>query len=92
MTTKKTERTKAPKKKLLIPTKEEILAADRSKDESHMALKKKVRAFYDFQMLRMQAGGRTKKDVKKGEIDLHEIDQMILDSRSKDLVEFQVKN
>ena len=63
----------------------------RTKEQSQLALKKKVRMFYDLQRLRMQTKGRTlpkgKKpgESEKMEVELHEVDQAILDRRAEDL-------
>ena len=63
----------------------------RTKEQSKAGLKKKVRMFYDLQRLRMQTKGRTQEKGKKPdseekvEIELHEVDQAILDSRAEDL-------
>lgn len=58
--------------------------AKRSPEQDRMALKRKVRIFYDLQRLRIQTGGRTLE--RATEIDLHEIDIAILDNRKNDLL------
>jgi hypothetical protein len=63
----------------------------RTPQQHRLALKRKVRMFYDLQRLRMQAAGRTlARPTKPGEeerveIFLHEVDLAILETRAKDL-------
>ena len=59
--------------------------ATRTAMEDRMGLRWKVRMFYDLQRLRLQAGGRTKKQATGVEIDLHPRDLEILENRSKEL-------
>ncbi len=61
----------------------------RTKEQSQLALKKKVRMFYDLQRLRMQCAGRINKKPAEGvpEVELHEIDKVILEARAKNLLE-----
>jgi hypothetical protein len=63
--------------------------ADRTKEQSLFALKKKVRMMYDLQRLRIQAAGRTKKKGEDNPLQLHEVDQAILDARAAELEEYE---
>lgn len=61
------------------------IATDRTREQSRLALKKKVRMFYDLQRMRLQCGGRIQPKAEGNEIQLHEVDQAILESRAKEL-------
>jgi hypothetical protein len=81
MTTKKTKPDqKQPKldEKLEQPS-------NRTPQQSRLALKKKVRIFYDLQRLRIQCGGRTLNRAEGAPIILHEVDVAILERRMKEL-------
>ncbi len=58
----------------------------RTPEQCRLALKKKVRFFYDIQRLRIQCAGRTLPKGEENPLQLHEIDQAILDQRSKELL------
>lgn len=65
---------------------------DRSDEQHRLALKKKVRYAYDLQRIRLQMGGRNlERGTKPGEtdekvsIDLHPVDQEILDIRANEM-------
>lgn len=60
--------------------------AERSSVQSRIALRQKVRMFYDLQRLRIQSGGRGTPKAEGGEVQLHEADVVVLDSRSSDLL------
>ena len=57
----------------------------RTKEEHQLALKKKVRLFYDLQRLRLQHEGRIHKRPKGVEIILTVYDQLILEKRRNEL-------
>lgn len=66
-----------------MPRKKQVATVTRTPDQSKLALKKKVRLFYDLQRLRLQTQGRTLNRAHP--IDLHEVDQTILEARMKEL-------
>ncbi len=68
--TKKTKKTAAPV---------------RTFDQSREALRKKVRMFYDLQRMRINCGQRVTPKGEGAEIQLHEYDIAILETRAKDL-------
>ena len=72
-----------PKKPPTPPPTENL--ETRTPDQSRLALKKKVRMFYDLQRLRIQCGGRTLKRSEEMPITLHEVDVAILERRMKEL-------
>ena len=49
--------------------------AERTPDQDRMALRRKVRIFYDIQRLRLQTAGRTYERPDGTEIHLHEVEQ-----------------
>lgn len=59
---------------------------ERTREQSRVALKRKVRMFYDLQRLRMQVAGRTTPKADGAEIDLHEFDLELLDARAAELL------
>lgn len=61
------------------------LAAPRSQEQSRLALKRKVRMYYDIQEMRLQAQGRLTKKAPGSEIDLHPSDIRKLEARLTDL-------
>lgn len=58
---------------------------DRTPDQHRIALKKKVRYFYDMQRLRLQMSGRLYKRPEGSTIDLHEWDIKVLEGAAKEL-------
>lgn len=78
------KKTRKPRKKAAEPVdREQVVQAQRTSVQSRLALKKKVRYFYDIQRLRLQTLGRTTK--KASHIDLHEIDLALLEQRVREL-------
>jgi len=57
----------------------------RTVEQRRLALRKKVRIFYDLQRLRMQVEGRTTEKAKGAEIQLHAGDIQILGARSLEM-------
>jgi len=62
------------------------ITVNRTREQDRAALRKKVRMFYDLQRLRMQCAGRTAHKGPDNEVQLHEVDQAILDRRAKELL------
>ena len=62
------------------------IASDRTREQTRLGLKKKVRMFYDLQRMRLQCGGRIQPKAEGNEIQLHEVDQVILENRAKELL------
>jgi hypothetical protein len=60
-------------------------AAERTWKQSQLALKRKVRIFYDLQRLRLQTAGRTYERPDGVSIELHEVDVAILEHRATEL-------
>ena len=58
---------------------------DRTPGQHRIALKKKVRMFYDLQRLRLQVSGRLYKRPEGATIDLHEYDIKVLENRANEL-------
>lgn len=101
MTTEKTEAPITPKAldgsepkpqkvrkstRMMAITEAEMKDAKRTRDQFKVALKRKVRFFYDIQRMRIQAGGRTLNRSKTAEIDLHPVDVKILGNRASELL------
>ena len=63
---------------------------DRTYDQHRIALKKKVRIFYDLQRMRLQVSGRLYKRPEGVTIDLHEYDLKVLENRANDLHKAEV--
>lgn len=76
----------AKKKAVLDPaTLPEPKTGDREPGQDRLALKKKVRYFYDLQRLRLQVGGRLTKRPEGSTIDLHTYDVALLEKRMEEL-------
>ncbi len=76
----------AKKKPILDPaTLPEPKTGDREPGQDRLALKKKVRYFYDLQRLRLQVGGRLTKRPEGSTIDLHTYDVALLEKRMEEL-------
>lgn len=58
---------------------------DRTEEQSRVALRRKVRMFYDLQKLRIQTAGRTYNENRDKDVELHHRDIAILKRRSEDL-------
>lgn len=58
------------------------LSPVRTYEQRRLALRKKVRMFYDLQRLREQCASRTRKKAKGADVQLHEMDQVILENRA----------
>jgi hypothetical protein len=63
----------------------DISKIQRTREERREGLKQKVRMFYDLQMMRMQADGRTKPRASGQILHLHEADKKILEIRAFEL-------
>lgn len=61
------------------------VSADRTPEQTRLALRRKVRMFYDLQRLRIQCAARTTEKAPGAEIQLHEVDLAILEHRAKNL-------
>lgn len=64
---------------------EQSAIVDRSVRQSHMALRLKVKMFYDLQSMRITAAGRTDPKSKDAEVQLHQVDKFILTLRAQEL-------
>lgn len=64
----------------------EVRETERTSLQSRLALKKKVRMFYDLQRLRIQSAGRGQPKAENATVQLHEIDIAVLDARSNNLL------
>jgi hypothetical protein len=62
-----------------------VAVTDRTPEQSRLALRRKVRMFYDLQRMRIQCAARTQRKAPDAEIQLHEVDLAILERRAKSL-------
>lgn len=82
---------KKPKKSLRKNLTEEQKKAldagpvERTPEQSRLALRKKVRIFYDLQRMRLQVAGRNEPKAEGAEIQLHEFDLATLNARATEL-------
>src|SRR5690242_6971722 len=60
-------------------------SAERTPEQTRVALRRKVRLFYDLQRMRIQCAARTTAKAPGAEVQLHEVDIAILEHRAKGL-------
>lgn len=75
----------APRKKPPTDIPAQPSSDERSREQSRLALRKKVKMFYDLQALRLQTNGRTHERPDVTPITLHEADVKVLAARGNDL-------
>lgn len=66
-----------------------IKDVERSPQQSQLALRRRVRYFYDLQRLRMQVAGRLGKRAEGVTIDLHNDDLVLLEARAEELTDVE---
>jgi hypothetical protein len=89
MTAKKAKKAKKPAPRTDLQLRRDMVEAssDKTDKQNRLALRKMVRNYYDIQRLRIQAGGRNLTRAEHAPIQLHEVDLMIIDRRTKQLQE-----